>query len=93
MANFVVLRSILDVDRWTAIVAPDSTHYQTPSGSLIEVAQKVAFRWLEVRKVVEEDFAEETRIPVAVVVAAAAARYFGFASEPRHRCRCTPLGI
>lgn len=88
-ANFVSY-SIPDVDRWTAIVAPGSTRCQTLSDSLTEVAQKVAFRWLEVREAVEEDFAEETRIPVA-----AAARYFGFASESRtlHRRRRIPLGI
>lgn len=93
MANFVPY-SIPDVDRWIAIVALDPTRCQTPSGSLIKVAQKVAFRWLEVREAVVEDFAEEIRIP-ALVAAAVAARYFGFVSESRivHHCRRIPLEI
>lgn len=93
MANFVPY-SIPDVDRWIAIVAPDPKRYQTPSDSLIKVAQKVAFRWLEVREVVVEDFVEEIRIPV-LVAAAVAARYFGFVSESRivHRYRRIPLDI
>lgn len=93
MASFVPY-SILDVDRWTAIVALGPAHCQTPFDSLIEIARKVAFRWLEVREVVEEDFAEETQTLV-LVVAVAAVRYFGFVSKFRtvHCCRRMLLEI
>lgn len=76
MANFVPY-SILDVDRWTVTVVPDPMHCQILSDLLIETVQKFAFRWLEVREAVEEDFAEEIRIPAAVAVA----RYFDLVSE------------